>query len=85
MSDEIHERLQSIMREVFGDDELVITDQTTAAQVDGWDSLNHVNLIIAVEKRLGVKFATAEIASMKDEGQNIATFKQLITRKRAAK
>ena len=58
--DDVFARLQQLLREVFGDDTLVVTDATTADDVDGWDSLMHVNIIIAIEKRFGVKFAAAE-------------------------
>jgi acyl carrier protein len=83
--DDILERLQAVLREVFGDDEMVVTDATTAEEIDGWDSLMHVNIIIAVEKRFGVKFAAAEIAALKSEGQNLGSFCQLLSRKLAVK
>ena len=47
---------------------IVLQDEMTAADVDGWDSLAHINLIIAVERKLGIKFATAEISRMKEAG-----------------
>jgi acyl carrier protein len=83
-TDDVLARLQQLLREVFGDDTLVVSDATTADDVDGWDSLMHVNIIIAIEKRFGVKFAAAEIASLKGEGQNLGTFRQLLTRKLAS-
>ena len=46
----IRSELQSVFRRIF-DDELVITEETTAANVDGWDSMAHINLIIAIEKQ----------------------------------
>ena len=58
----IRAELQDVFREVFGDDEIVLSDSTTADDVDGWDSMMHINLIIGMEKRFGVKFAAAEIA-----------------------
>lgn len=85
MTNEVHDRLQSVLRDVFDDPGLTIVDSTTADQIDGWDSLMHVNIIIAVEKRFGVKFAAAEIAGLKDKGQNIGTFKQALARKLAAR
>lgn len=73
--------MQDVFRDVFDDDALVLSDGTTAADVDGWDSLMHINLIIAVERRFGVKFATAEISGLKGEGQNVGTFRQLVAKK----
>jgi acyl carrier protein len=75
---EILAQFHEIMREVFDDDELAISRETTANDVDGWDSLMHINLIIAVEKRFGVRFATAEISGLKGEGQNVGTFLDLV-------
>jgi acyl carrier protein len=73
--------LQTVFRSVFADDSLVISDPMTAADVDGWDSLGHINLIIAVEKRFKIKFSTAEISRLKADGQNIGTFLQLVSGK----
>lgn len=80
MSD-VRERLQEIFREVFHDPEITVRDEMTAADVDDWDSLSHINLIIAVERKLGIKFATAEIARLKDPGQNVGSFIRLIEAK----
>ncbi len=78
---ELRERLQTIFRHVFADPDIVLRDDMTGADVDGWDSLAHINLIIAVEKGMGIKFATAEISKMKEPGQNVGTFLQLIQSK----
>lgn len=74
--------VQQVFRDVFDDDTIVLTDAMTAADVPGWDSLGHLNLFIAIEKRFGLKFATAEISRLKDEDQNIGTLLALIARKR---
>ncbi len=72
--DTLRDDMQSVFREVFGDDDLVLHDKMTAQDVEGWDSLTHINLIIAVERRFGIKFATAEISRLKDDDQNVGTF-----------
>lgn len=79
--DELRNRLQEVFRDVFDDDAIVLRDGMTAADVAGWDSLMHINLIIAVEKRLGVRFATAEISGLKEPGQNVGTFLALLAKK----
>ena len=81
--DELKEQVQEIFRDVFDDPDLVLGDETTADDVDGWDSLTQVNLIIAIEKKLGVKFATAEISRLNDDGQNVGTLLEMIKRKRS--
>jgi acyl carrier protein len=75
------DELQDVFRRVFDDDEIVLQDSTTADDIDGWDSMMHINLIIAIEKRFGVKFAAAEIAGMKAQGQNIGTLVLQLDRK----
>jgi len=81
---EVRERVQSIFRDVFDDQDLVLTDGMTAADIDGWDSLAHINLIIAIEQKLGIRFATAEISRLKEPGQNVGSFLKLIERKLAS-
>lgn len=78
---ELQEKLQDIFREVFDDSLLVIRDDMTASDVAGWDSLTHINLIIALERGLKIKFATAEISRMKEDGQNVGSLLQLILSK----
>jgi acyl carrier protein len=78
---ELLERLQTVFRDVFDDDSIVLAESTTANDIEGWDSLMHINLIIAVEKRFGVRFAAAEIAGLKNEGENVGTFAALLARK----
>jgi acyl carrier protein len=74
--------LTEVVRDVFGDDEIVLTETSTAEDVDGWDSLMHLNVVIALEKRFGIRFSTAEIAEMKEEGQNIGTLVAAIASKK---
>jgi acyl carrier protein len=73
--------VQGVFRNVFGDDQLEIADTTSAGDIDGWDSLAHLNLIIALEKRFHIKFATAEISRMKNDGSNVGTMLDLLRRK----
>ena len=79
--DELLPAVQEVIRRVFCDDELAVTPETSAEDVEGWDSLMHINVIIAVEKEFGVRFATAEISRLKEDGRNVGDFLQLIERK----
>lgn len=65
-------RMNDLFREVFDDESLVITPETTADDVEGWDSLSHVNLILAVETRFGVKFSKNELSMMRNVGDLLA-------------
>ena len=66
--DDLAERLLEVFRQVFDDDDLEITDDTVAGDVEGWDSLNHINLVVAIESAFSVKFKNREIASWKNVG-----------------
>jgi acyl carrier protein len=78
---ELQSELQDIFRCVFEDDELTISEATTAADIDGWDSMAHINLLIAIERRFGVKFSTSEIASLGNRGQNVGSMLRLLATK----
>ncbi len=69
--------LTEVFRDVFDDDDIVLTPDTTANDIDGWDSQTHVLLIVAAEPRFGVKFRTAELESLK----NVGHFAELIRAK----
>lgn len=79
--DAMLDQLQSVFRDVFEDDELTINRQTSADNVEGWDSLMHVSLMINVERVFGVKFSTTQVASLK----NVGELMDLIESRRAAK
>lgn len=63
------DELTSVFQQVFDDDELVVTRTTSAADVEGWDSLTHVSLMLTIEKRFGIRFKSAQVASLKDVGE----------------
>lgn len=73
----IHDELQELLRKTFENDSLVMTDEMTANDVDKWDSLMHIQLIILVEEHFGVKFKNAEIARL----ESIADLKALISKR----
>jgi acyl carrier protein len=60
--------LTDVFRQVFDDPGITLTPHTTADDVDGWDSLSHVNLILAVENRFNVRFKQKEILGFKNVG-----------------
>ena len=68
---EILAKLQTIFADVLDEDDLVLTPQTTAQNVDGWDSLSHVRLVLTVEKAFGVKLSAGEIGRLKNVGDLI--------------
>jgi len=78
---DIRAELQEIFRQVFDDPTIVLKDDMTATDIEGWDSVTHIDLLIAVERALGIKFATAEMSRLKEPDQNIGSFIRLIESK----
>jgi acyl carrier protein len=65
---EVEAELNGIFREVFEDDGISITREMTANDVEGWDSLSHVTLIVAIETRFKIRFTQKEIMTFKNVG-----------------
>ena len=66
---EIMERINVIFRDVFDDDTLVIVDSTNAEDIEDWDSLEHINLIMAMEKDFDLKFNLKEVGELANVGE----------------
>ncbi len=62
-------RLTEVFRNVFDDDEIVLTADTSAKDIEDWDSLEHINLIAAVEKEFKMRFTVKEVSGMKNVGE----------------
>lgn len=69
---EIYNKVQSIFRDVFDDNSLVISSSTNSKDIPDWDSLNHINLISAIEKEFKIRFALGELRNLQDVGAMIA-------------
>ena len=67
--EQIFEALNEVFRDLFDDEAINVTDTTTAAEIEDWDSLEHINLIVAVEKIFGMKFSMGEVNKMKNVGE----------------
>ena len=65
----VMDRLEDVFRDVFDDNSIVISERTTAADIEDWDSLEHINLIAAVEKEFGMRFTMKEVSGMKNVGE----------------
>lgn len=72
---EIKDKLQQIFREVFDDDQLKISRETCAEDIEDWDSLAQINLVVAAEKLFGVKFSLAELSQLEDVGDMLDLIK----------
>ncbi len=69
--EEVFERLNKVFRDVFDDDDIIVTETTTSADIDDWDSLEHINLVAAVEQEFGIKFTMGQVVTMKNVGEMV--------------
>ncbi len=69
--DKIYERLNALFRDFFDDDDIELDADTTADDIDDWDSLNHITLMSAVEEEFGLRFTMGEVSGMKNVGEMV--------------
>ncbi len=74
--EEIFERLNEVFREYFDDDDITVTDETTAADIEDWDSLEHINLLVAIEREFEIKFTMGETSEMKNVGEMVTAISE---------
>lgn len=67
--EEVFETLNEVFRDVFDDETITVNDDTTADDIEDWDSLEHINLMAAVESEFGIKFSMGQIMTMKNVGE----------------
>ncbi|MES2111796.1 MAG: acyl carrier protein [Bacteroidota bacterium] len=70
---EILRIINAIFIDVLDDDTVVLTEETTANDVDEWDSLNHIQLVVAIEKHFKIRFASQEILSWQNIGEMVSS------------
>ena len=75
---EILKRVEEIFREELGQSNLIITDDTTAEDVEGWDSLSHVQLVAVMEDVFGIEFSSREILSWDNIGDLIDSIQKKV-------
>ena len=72
--------LQNIFRDLFDNDDIQIEDKTTAADIQGWDSLKNVKLVVQIEKKFAMRFTTGEVVSLKNVGELLMLIEKRATR-----
>jgi acyl carrier protein len=77
--DEILNELKIIFHDVFDDDELEISGETTAEDIEEWDSLTHINLVVTIEKEFNLRFSLGELQELKNVGDMV----NLVIKKKA--
>lgn len=69
--EEVFERLNNVFRDVFDNETIEVNENTTADDIEDWDSLEHINLIVAVEQEFDIKFNMGEVTTMKNVGDMV--------------
>lgn len=69
--EEVYERLNAIFRDVLDDESIELHDETVADDVDGWDSFEHINLIVAIEEEFNFKIPMGKVVTMKNVGEMV--------------
>lgn len=69
---QIYARLNEIFADVFDEDSIEVTPELSAKDVDGWDSLSHIRLILTIEKAFKIKFSTSEIGKLENVGDLVS-------------
>ena len=69
--EEVFERLNGVFQDVFDDDEITVNDNTVADDVDGWDSFEHINLVVAIEEEFSFKIPMGKVVTMKNVGEMV--------------
>jgi acyl carrier protein len=72
LSDDIYKRLEPVFEKVFDQEDIVVTPTLTAQEVEDWDSLAHIRLIISIEQEFGIRFQTTEVNNFKNVGELVA-------------
>ena len=68
---DIYTKLNEVFRDVFDDDSISVNDATTANDIEDWDSLEHINLVVAIENCFKIKFNMGEVAALKNVGEMV--------------
>ena len=69
--EEIYERLNKVFQDIFDDESITVNENTTSNDIEDWDSLEHINLVVAVEQEFGMKFNMNEVTTMKNVGEMV--------------
>ena len=74
----IFEELTEIFRDIFDDEEIELTDETTADDIEDWDSLEQINLLVAIEKKFSVKFKLDDVSHLANVGDMVSLVQKLV-------
>lgn len=69
--EEIYSNLNGVFQDVFDDEDITVNANTVASDIEDWDSLEHINLIVAIEECFNIKFTMGEVTGMKNVGEMV--------------
>lgn len=75
--EEVFERLNKVFQDVFDDEMIVVHEETTADDIDDWDSFEHINLVVAVEEEFSFKIPMGKVVNMKNVGEMVDVILEL--------
>ena len=75
-NEEIYQALDEVFQDEFDDEAIHVEPGTTADDIEDWDSLAHIDLVMAIEERFGVKFTMGEVTGMKDVGEMVGIIQE---------
>ncbi len=76
--EEIMGQLTEIFRDIFDDEDIVLTESTTSDDIEDWDSLEQINLLVAIEKHFKIKFQLADVANLENVGSMVELVSKMI-------
>ena len=77
--EEIYKNLNEVFRDVFDDESINVNNNTTANDIEDWDSLEHINLIVAIENKFNIKFKMNEVIELKNVGEMVDIISERIS------
>lgn len=80
MSGDVETRLEEVFRDVFDDETIELRREMTAKDIDDWDSLTHVQLLVNVEREFSLRFKSSQVAGLKNVGEMIDLIESLLKR-----
>ena len=78
---QVESALADIIRDVLDQPDLKISRASTADQIEGWESLNHITIVVATEQKFGIKFKTAEIETLRNFGELVDLVEKKLNQK----
>jgi acyl carrier protein len=76
---QIYEKLTTTFHDIFDDKDIQIGPETSASDIENWDSFNHINLVLAIQSSFGIKFSSSELESMENVGEIVTLIQRKLS------